>query len=52
MDTLYNAYKEYLKREAQAVIEKENNKVAEVEFYRQRWLELDKIVREHLGMEV
>lgn len=48
---LKQLYKDYLKREAQAVIDLEHEKVTECEFYRQRWLELDEIVREYLGME-
>ncbi len=48
---LKQLYKDYLKREAQAVIDLEHEKVTECEFYRQRWLELDEIVREYLGIE-
>lgn len=48
---LYDTYKKYLEDEANAVIELEHKNVTESEFYRQRWLELDKIIREYLGME-
>lgn len=49
---LYKQYKAYLNREAEEVERVLNNKTTEKEFFRQRWLELDEMMREYLGMEV
>ena len=49
---LYKQYKAYLDREAEEVERVLNNKTTEKEFFRQRWLELDEMMREYLGMEV
>lgn len=48
---LYKQYKAYLDREAEEVERVLNNKTTEKEFFRQRWLELDEMMREYLGME-
>lgn len=48
---LYKQYKAYLDREAEEVERVLNNKTTEKEFFRQRWLELDEMMRDYLGME-
>ena len=49
---LYKQYKAYLDREPEEVERVINNKTTEKEFFRQRWLELDEMMRDYLGMEV
>lgn len=49
---LYKQYKAYLDRESEEVERVLNNKTTEKEFFRQRWLELDEMMRDYLGMEV
>lgn len=48
---LYKKYKAYLDREEQEVKRVLENQTTEKEFFRQRWLELDEMMREYLGME-
>lgn len=48
---LYKQYKAYLNRESEWVERMINNQTTEKEFFRQRWLELDEIMRDYLGME-
>lgn len=48
---LYKQYKAYLDREEEEVKRVLSNKTTEKEFFRQRWLELDEMMRDYLGME-
>nr|DAP32920.1 MAG TPA: hypothetical protein [Caudoviricetes sp.] len=49
---LYKKYKTYLNNEEIEVERVLSDQITEKEFLRQRWMELDKIMREYLGMEV
>lgn len=47
---LYKKYKAYLDSESEWVERLLSNQTTEKEFFRQRWLELDEIMRDYLGM--
>ena len=48
---LYKKYKAYLDKESNEVERVLNNQITEKEFFRHRWMELDKMMRDYLGME-
>lgn len=48
---LYKKYKAYLDKESNEVERVLHNQITEKEFFRHRWMELDKMMRDYLRME-